>query len=208
MSSDALIPNFDWYANVSSARGLSPRCPFANVKRCPRYWQSLSLLGDFGGTKLDAKLDAELRRFWERSDHWPATMEYSTAIAGGKDEHGNWTSAGLSNFCPETTYDRFGYFAFSMSKYADEIDAAYAHERLSKDHVPASDPRWKWEHVRAMHYCECPYYSVLRADSPKSNDEGVADVTLPFLRIHVKRSDWQRMKTWMERAWRRLWGRS
>jgi hypothetical protein len=111
MASDVSIPDFGWYGTISSLRGLSPRCPFASVERCPRYWQSLSLLGELGSTKLDALRDEELQRRWERSEHWPPTAEYATSIAGSKDESDQWKSPMLSNFCPETTYDRFGYFA-------------------------------------------------------------------------------------------------
>ncbi len=160
MASDVLIPDFEWYSSISSARSLSPRCPFASVERCPRYWQSLSLLGELGSTKLDDRRDEELRRRWEHSEHWPPTAEYATAISGSTDEYGQWKAPSLANFCPETTYDRFGYFASSMSRYADEIDTDNAHMLLGETRAPASDPRWAWAHVRAMHYSECQYYSV------------------------------------------------
>jgi hypothetical protein len=114
MASD--IPDFEWYSGISSARSLPPRCPFASVERCPGYWQRLSLLGELGSTKLDAKRDEELRRRWEHSQHWPPTAEYATAISGSKDEYSQWKAPLLANFCPETTYDRFGYFASSMSR--------------------------------------------------------------------------------------------
>src|SRR5258708_34770957 len=52
-----------------------------------------------------------------------------------------------------------------MSRYADEIDRANAHELLGKERASTSDPRWAWAHVRAMHYSECPYYSLLSAGS-------------------------------------------
>src|SRR5262249_4719765 len=181
--SDALIPDFDWYVGISSARGLSPRCPFASVDRCPRYWQSLSLLGELGSTKVNASRDKQLEHRWKHSEHWPPTAEYATTISGSMDEYGQWKAPSLSNFCPETAYDRFGYFASSMSRYVDQIDSDLMHERLGKERAPASDSRWAWAHVRAMHYSECRYYSLLLADSLKPADDESADVTVkvPFV---------------------------
>jgi hypothetical protein len=133
-------------------------------------------------------------------------------ISGSKDEYDQWKSPMLSNFCPETTYDRFGYFASSMSRYADEIDRANAHESLDKKHALASDPRWAWAHVRAMHYSECPYYSLLSAGSLKSSDDEAADVTLkiPYvadIRFKLRfRQLGERMKALAQRVRRRLLG--
>jgi hypothetical protein len=199
MSTEITTPDFDWYSRLSRARGLPPRCSFQSVERCPRYWQSLSLIGELGSTKIDAKRDEKLLRRWERSEHWPATAEYATCISGSKDEHDQWKSPALSNFCPETTYDRFGYFASSMSRYADETDSGLSHERLGKMRAPANDSRWAWAHVRAMHFSECPYYSLLGA-APKPSDDRAADVTLkiPYVaEIKFKlrfRQLWERVK--------------
>jgi hypothetical protein len=62
MASNVIIPDFEWYSALSSKRGPSPRWPFASVERCPRYYQSLSLLGGAGFTKIDPKEDASLLR--------------------------------------------------------------------------------------------------------------------------------------------------
>jgi len=42
------IPDFSWYSAESKRLSLSPRCPFANVHACPRYYHSLGLLGEAG----------------------------------------------------------------------------------------------------------------------------------------------------------------
>src|SRR6266478_1120232 len=41
-------PTLKWYTDISASKSLSPRCPFASVHRCPRYYQSVSLLGEAG----------------------------------------------------------------------------------------------------------------------------------------------------------------
>jgi hypothetical protein len=63
---DGPNPDMDWYLRLSSARHVTPRCPFASVKRCPRYYQSLSLLGEAGNTKIPAEEDDLLKALWER----------------------------------------------------------------------------------------------------------------------------------------------
>lgn len=205
MSASIPIPNFDWYKQLSRESGLQPRCPFASVDRCPRYWQSLSLLGELGSSKIDPKRDAELEHHWEQSEHWPLTAEYATSISGKMDEHGQWARPILSNFCPETTFDRYGYFGSSMSKYTDEIDSDRAHERLANTHAPRNDPQWEWAHVRPMHYSECPYYSLL-GTTPKQHDNGAVDVTLkiPYtadIRFKLRpRHWWERFKALMTKT--------
>jgi len=54
------IPNREWYANLSRERGVAFRCPFATVESCPRYYQSLSLLGKAGSTKIPEAEDERL----------------------------------------------------------------------------------------------------------------------------------------------------
>src|SRR2546422_9133865 len=100
-------PDLDWYRAESERRGLpTPRCLFASVHRCPRYWQSISLMGEAGSTKIDPAEDEQLRERWQASDLWPATLDQATSVMGGK----NGPSM-FSNFCPEVAFDQFGWFA-------------------------------------------------------------------------------------------------
>ena len=50
----------------------------------------------------------------------------------------------FSRICPELAFDRFGYFATFLARYADEIDSECAHERLEKQNAPANHPGWQW----------------------------------------------------------------
>lgn len=54
------IPNREWYAKLSQERGVAFRCPFATVEACPRFYQSLSLLGETGSTKISEAEDERL----------------------------------------------------------------------------------------------------------------------------------------------------
>src|SRR5207253_7621343 len=94
-------PNLEWYAEESTRRGLpTPRCPFASVHRCPRYWQSLSVLGGAVSTKIEPDKDEELLERWRTSDLWPATREQATSMGPEGDPHI------FSNFCPEVAFER------------------------------------------------------------------------------------------------------
>jgi hypothetical protein len=159
-------PDMDWYLNLSRDRGTTPRCPFASVERCPRYYQSLSLLGDAGSTKIAPDEDDRLKAIWEKSDLWPKTAEGGTSIFGD----GRRTSS-FSNFCPEVSYDRFHLFASGLYRHADEIDIESAHRELSRAGVPGTHWRWLWAAISPMHFTECPLYS------PLTHGDGLPAVT-------------------------------
>jgi hypothetical protein len=159
-----IVPDLDWYKKKSLEVPLSPRCPFASAKSCPRYYQSLSLLGEAGATKINTSEDKRLLKYWNKSDLWPKTEEQETSISGpsGHVNH-------FSNFCPEVTFERFGYFASYLSRYSDEIDQDIAHKRLGDGHAVPNDWRWAWATLSPQHYTECPLYSVLVYRSKSSN---------------------------------------
>jgi hypothetical protein len=150
------MPNAEWYVRRSQSCASPVHCPFATVEACPRYYQSRSLIGEAGSTKIPKKEDQRLLKYWKRSDLWPRTTEQATAIAG---ESGN--PAIFSKFCPEVIGERFGYFATSLTRYANELDVHLAHERLSKEGVPEGRPDWSWSSCMPLHFTECSVYSVL-----------------------------------------------
>lgn len=153
-------PNLQWYTGISHQKGITPRCPFATVERCPRNYQSLGLLGEVGiTTKIHAIEDKRLLEAWSKTDVWPKVMEQETAVAGGDGKHHLF-----SNFCPEVSFETFGLFAVSLSRFADEIDRDARHQALTMSGTAhGHDWRWSWEHVRELHYTDCPLYSVLHA---------------------------------------------
>ena len=132
---------------------VPPRCPFATVETCPRFYQSLSLLGSAGSTAIDSSEDKRLLEKWKSTDIWPKTREQETIIYGNNKFFGN--------FCPEVAFDRFGYFASYLGRYSDELDHDLAHKQLGEGGAPSEDYRWAWSSVTPMHFTECPLYSVL-----------------------------------------------
>ena len=68
MKPEPAIPDFQWYSAESRRLELAPRCPFAAVHGCPRYYQSLSLLGRAGNTAIpkEENMPANNRAFWSK----------------------------------------------------------------------------------------------------------------------------------------------
>lgn len=161
-SSKTEIPDFKWYSTESRRQGVSPRCPFQSVHACPRYYQSVSLLGKAGCTAIPPEEDVALSERWKRHPLWPVVSEQATGIAGDDE-----TTHSFHHFCPEVLFDRFGYFATFLAKYADELDSDMAAQRLGKEDAAADDPRWTWAFCTAQHYTECPLYSCLAHDWTK-----------------------------------------
>ena len=146
------IPDKKWYMNLSKERGVAAHCPFATVESCPRYYQSLALMGEAGiSTNIPKTEDKRLLRYWKSNDLWPRTSEQATSVS----------SSGYSKFCPEVMFDGFGYFAESLFKYADEIDKDYAHQKLEKAEALNNHPGWSWEGCSGKHFTDCPLYSVI-----------------------------------------------
>jgi len=153
------IPDFDWYSAESKRLKLTPRCPFASTGACPRYYQSLSLLGTIGHTPIAEAEETRLLAQWKQSPLWPSTDEQATSVSGPKDR-----LESLNNFCPEVSFDRFGYFASHLGRHADEIDADSAHHRLRREAAPNNHPSWQWGTIYPSHYSECPLYAPLSHD--------------------------------------------
>ena len=67
----------------------------------------------------------------------------------------------LDNFCPEGAYDLQGVFATMLGRYVDEIDRDFAHERLSKQDAPRTDPAWARGFEAPLHSTSWPTFSDL-----------------------------------------------
>jgi hypothetical protein len=149
------------------------------VYACPRYYQSLSLLREAGSTAIPPDQDEALAERWKRHPLWPVVSEQATGIGGdGRRTHR------FDNFCPEVLFDRFGYFARFLARYADELDSDLAAGRLGKEGAPANDPRWAWAFFTPQHFAECPLYSCLAHDWTKQLT-AFASILPPSVRYDV-----------------------
>jgi hypothetical protein len=117
----------------------------------------VSILGDCGvATRIDPKEDKRLLNRWKRSDLWPVVAEQDTGVMGVPGKPSIY-----SNFCPEVSFERFGWFASFLAYHADEIDVDVAHRNLAREGADGSDWRWTWATITPKHYSECPYYAPL-----------------------------------------------
>jgi hypothetical protein len=83
LMANPIQPTLQWYKAQSKQAGVFPRCPFAALKRCPRFLQSVALPGEGGlTTALQPDEDRRLLELWKKSDLWPRTNEHATAVMG------------------------------------------------------------------------------------------------------------------------------
>jgi len=166
---DVIIPDLQWYLGQSTSKGISPRCPFALVESCPRFYQSLSLLSNAGSTKIAEKEDKKLFKKWKKSPLWPKADEQVTSVSGPEGRYKHFW-----NFCPEVSFERFGLFASRLDEHTDDIDLGSTHSELSKIKATPDDWRWSWSSIQPQHYSECPLYSVLlslKTDSQNKHED-------------------------------------
>jgi hypothetical protein len=180
MKDEIIIPNFDWYSKIGKELGLPPRCPFASVDRCPRYFYSRALMGDAGATKIEPAEDKRLSRKWQYSSLAPATAEEDTSITRSGDRVFSY-----SNFCPEVSFNIFRIFASAYRRYADEIDTDFAHERLAAIRASRDDWRWQWSYVSSLHYTECPLYSLLTLPEKRAVPVDLSIFGMPLFKLSL-----------------------
>ncbi len=168
-------PNLDWYKKLSSRYKLPPKCPYVTIYKCPRYYLSVSLLGEKGiTTPLDKKENKKCYRLWKKSELWPKRREEEPSIMGTE------TSKIYRNFCPEVTFELFGIFATNLSEYVDELDRNIAHKELTKIKAGKDDWRWYWSSIASQHYTDCPLYSIL-LKNPIDLKSGIDEIELTDL---------------------------
>jgi len=176
MQQDQIIPDLKWYTTLSRERGLTPRCPFTSVEMCPRYFLSLRLLKYTGATSMDEKDDARLMKKWKGSNLMPRLAEQEPSVGQAPSEvTGQMKMFMMSHFCPEVMFERYGYFASSVARHADEIDRDFAHASLGREKAGADDWRWSFSDLLPLHYSECPTYSPLAHQAISSDASAGAE---------------------------------
>lgn len=147
--------DFAWYSAESKKHGLPPRCPLADSELCPRYYGSRWVLASVCVTaSMSPERQAQLDRKWGPyksvvRDEDPVIFYVSEPIKIGY----------LDRFCPEVSYETFGYFASYLSAYADEIDRKIDKEAYKREGI-AEQFDYQWETVQPRHYTECREYSI------------------------------------------------
>jgi 5-methylcytosine-specific restriction endonuclease McrA len=145
-------PNLEWYQSESRKQGVPPRCPIAKAELCPRYFETLWLLGE---AKLTTQMPPEKKASFEQK--WKTlgstiAEEGPSLLGDGERTHD------LSRICPEVAYELYGYFACNLSEYADELDRELAYKYYKSGQYKHFDSRWQG--ITPHHYTECREYSI------------------------------------------------
>lgn len=167
-------PDIKWYSGLSLNKGLTTRCPFASVNKCPRYYQSYAQLGQCDiTTSIPPNKDEDLLSKWKSNELWPVLAEQKTSIWGSSER---WSL--FSNFCPEVSFDTFGLFASSLARFADEIDRDSAESLLiANEQTETNDWRFNWASLTPAHYSDCSLYSPLSEKKPMQTVHFNAPIT-------------------------------
>lgn len=144
-------PDFAWYSAESRKQGLPPRCPIAHAELCPRYYESIWLLGKEGLiTRIPSERDASLERKWK---------VFGSVIAEeGASVWGDEKRKNLDHFCPEVSYEIYSYFASHLNEYPDELDREIAYKLYKRGEIKHFDARWQG--ISPHRYTECREYSI------------------------------------------------
>lgn len=190
--------DFAWYSGESRKHRLPPRCPIASADLCPRYYGSLEALTRTGHfTEIPRDLVAKLARKWEMFE--AAMDEDKPWVANERDREDERALLlplqSVSHFCPEVSYDRFGYFASELIAYygadADEKaqERAYDKSLYKREGIgDRFDPNW--QKVAPHHYTECREYSIHGTfASGKPSKSGQRKGLAPHLRWKVLARD-------------------
>lgn len=192
MSVDDNCPDLEWYQEQSRNHGVSVRCPFAHLRRCPRFFFSRSLLGQHGSTPISKEEDAELMVIWENSDSVPLTAEEQPGVGSSGDK------SSFFNFCPEVLGEAFSWFASDLARHADKIDEAAAYDSLQRRGITKS-PHYIWYICRPLHYLECSTYSLL--DYEHKNSEPASPNSIAITENDIANTN----EPWWKRSWVLTW---
>jgi len=172
--SECRNPDLKWYQSISLERQVTPRCPFAAFRKCPKYYFSYSLTDSFGITAaLSKEDDKKIMEYWSETSYLPMPREIEPCINGIEKKN-------IRNFCPEVVSKIYGIFASSIYHYVDDIDIEIAEKALIKEQADRDDCRWIYSSIVPVHYLDCEYYSIIAANDRKielkQNEEDIIDI--------------------------------
>lgn len=149
-----IIPDNLWYKEKSKENSVPAQCPYANVHKCYRYYESLNQLGKYKIiTSIDSNHQDELDEFWSKSNIKPILMEENPGVSSIGEK-----IVSFHQFCPEVTFSHIcGYYANYLAKYTDEYDRDCG-EAIAQKEGLKNDWRYRWERINPCHFLDCRVY--------------------------------------------------
>lgn len=154
-----IIPDRDWYIQKSEEAGVPAKCPYAHHKKCPRNWETTSLLMQAGSIAgLSSEENEAALALWKENMMLPELAEDMTSLNqpqyGGVD--------GMHRACPEVVSTFSGYYADHFYKYVDDTDRAQG-ERIKEMESLPNSWRSNWMYLHPVHYLDCEVYKEVKA---------------------------------------------
>ena len=178
--------NIEWYIAHSHALHLKPRCPLAHAELCPRYYTSILLLATSKiTTPIPDETKSRLDKRWQRLQ--PTLSEEDASVQCYPKSN----LSGVSQFCPEVSYEIFGEFVSHFLDFPDAVDRNTRHKELTNEKVNRTDLRWRWLSHSHRHYSECKEFSVFanlsgfKGCNPKSRSSRTRSSLSPVIRWQV-----------------------
>lgn len=154
-----IIPDRNWYIEKSKDEGVPAKCPYAHHKKCPRYWETTSLLMEAGVISgISQEDDQAALQYWKDNQMLAELDEDKTTAIRG--EHSGVD--GMYRACPEVIFKFMGYYSDNLYKYVDDIDRVCGHKLMEREGLQNSW-RSKWMFLQEAHYLDCEVYNDVQA---------------------------------------------
>ncbi|MAF15846.1 MAG: hypothetical protein CMG93_07680 [Marinomonas sp.] len=179
-----IIPNKEWYIKESKKAGVPPRCPYAHHRKCPRYWETTSLLKQAGVIAgLSEEEDKNTYTFWKSNMMLAELAEDMVTLNQG--QHGGVD--GMFRACPEVASKFIHLYADTFYKYVDDTDRITGHQIMEQEGLKNSW-RSRWMHLSPKHYLDCEVFESAKGFN-EQNTQSFVDTYHKNIKMLLDRMD-------------------
>jgi hypothetical protein len=163
------IPDWVWYQKQGTKLKITPRCPFASAKLCPRHFCTLALFGKHSVVENMSREEiAKLEEQLDRSPLFSKDFQPQPVVTLSRD---NGLVSGWKDCCPEVVFDAYKVFATAGS-FMDKEDTRLRRIQLKNENVSEDDWRWHFFLLSPAHFSECREFSISSHTAARSKQRG------------------------------------